>query len=709
MTTHHLLDLQWQASEIETETERIIGWTGSEDPWPPGQNIFEVVASSPTPDEIPASSDAAPTFSAHSYSQDVALKSAITFEIFQSPTPIIDSHHPLLDQTFNTYDMDTRQDEPIEQDLPPGAIDPTDDYIDERQIQKRKLRPQTSRAGFMSTWIDHDETGNYDPNEELRQRRARIWRRRPRTHTEDGEHVSSGSKADENTIKTALLSVAKNLEVKLHFASDAGKSAFRDHVKRLSAAPRQDPQDFARGQRLRDCGRDRFTHQDAGQRLKNELTSNPSFPSSLIGHPSAHGCWGCLALNIRCPLLDDERGWPCYTCYEDDHHCDLILPPPRKLACERCKRKKQICSFAYTSDHSGPCEDCASEGCDCEAAPRKENINQRIRYDRDYKKDPLPKKTTTKTSGECCTCRTEGKACSLASGVAGKDCLERKKPGNVCDLKKANNVLDTVHRQTIKPHTAAAARKRKANTKPAEDNSAVKQQKNSATADTGHRSRGATKKIVSRFSHPIHFNAEDASGSSSCSFCEHTSFQIIGLEAKEYDVIEWQDGRGYDEIGGGHREDGVEPTRVCTACTMRPLLIIMCEKHHMRLISGLSPETMDVEGAINSLFSGALRQQDRWCSVCPSLASYECKAASSVDLLGHECQGCGLSLCETCMLSLADKHKGDLHQMLSVLKDEASDERPLGLRADWSLLKQDGLLMRFDSVRVILTWMLIRI
>ncbi|KAI6829490.1 hypothetical protein KC340_g9720 [Hortaea werneckii] len=566
MTTDHLLDLQWQASEIESETEGIIGWTGSEAPWPSGQNIFEVVASSPIPDEIPASSDAALTFSAHSYSQDVALKSAITFEIFQSPTPIIDSHHPLLDQTFNTYDMDTRQDEPIEQDLPPGAIDPTDDYIDERQIQKRKLRPQTSRAGFMSTWIDHDETGNYDPNEELRQRRARIWRRRPRTHTEDDENVSLGLKEDENKIKTALLSVAKILEVKLHFASDAGKSAFRDHVKRLSAAPRQDPQDFARGQRLRDCGRDRFTHQDA--------------------------------------------------------------------------------------DHSGPCEDCASEGCDCEAAPRKENIIQRI--------------------------RTEGKACSLASGVAGKDCLERKKPGN-----------------TIKPHTAPAARKRKAGTKPAEDNSVVKQQKNSATADIRHKSRGATKKIVSRFSHPIHFNAEDASGSSSCSFCEHTSFQIIGLEAKEYDIIEWQDGRGYDEIGGGHREDGVEPTRVCTACTMRRLLIVMCEKHHMCLISGLSPETMDVEGAINSLFSGALRQQDRWCSVCPSLASYECKTASSVDLLGHECQGCGLSLCETCMLSLTDKHKGDLHQMLNVLKDEASDERPLGLRADWSLLKQDGLLMRY--------------
>ncbi|KAI7199341.1 hypothetical protein KC316_g3330 [Hortaea werneckii] len=519
MTTDHLLDLQWQDSEIETGTERIIGWTGSEDPWPPGQNIFEVITGSPFPDEIPAPSGVAPTFSAHSSSQDVALRSAITFEIFQSPTSIIHSHHPLLDQTFNTYDMDTRPDEPPEQDLPSGAIDPTDDYIDERQIQKRKLRPQTSRAGFMSTWIDHDETGNYDPNEELRQRRARIWRRRPRTHSEEDEHVSPGSKEDENTIKTALLSVANSLEVKLHFASNAGKSAFRDHVKRSSAAPRQEPQDFARGKRLRDCGRDRFTHQDAG---------------------------------------------------------------------------------------------------------------------------------------------------------------------------KANNDSVTMRQQTVKPHTAAAARKRKAGTKPADENSAVKQQKNSATGNP----HGATKRIVSRFSHPIQFNAEDANGSTPCSFCEHTSFQIIGLEAKEHDVIEWQDGRGYNEIGGGHREDGVEPTRVCTACTMRRLLIIMCEKHQMRLIPGLSPETMDVEGAINSLFSGALRQQDRWCSVCPSLASYECKATSSVDLLGHECQGCGLSLCETCMLNPADRYKGDLQQMLSVLKDEPSHERPLGLRADWNLLKQDGLLMR---------------
>ncbi|KAI6884660.1 hypothetical protein KC363_g3543 [Hortaea werneckii] len=564
MTTNHFLDLQWQDSEIETETKTVISWTGSENPWPPGQNIFEGTTISPISDEIPDSSDVAPTFSPPSSSQDDALKSAFTFEIFQSPTPITDSHHPLLDQTVNIYNMDSGQDEGHVQDLSSGGIDPTDDFIDETQVQKRKLRPQTSRAGFMSTWIDHDETGNYDPNEELRRPRSRIWGRRPRVHTESDENVSPASKENGDKMKKARLPISNDLAVKLHFASDAGKSAFRDHVKRLSAVPRQEPQDFARGQRLRDCGR--FTHQDA-------------------------------------------------------------------------------------------------------AAPRKEHIIQRI--------------------------RREGKVCSLPFGHAVEDCAECKRTSNKCVPEKAGQDSALPHQQSTKPRTAAAPKKRKAVGKPAEDHAAVKHQKDGATRDPRHTTNGATKKIVSRLSHPIQFNAEDPTGSMPCSFCEHTSFQVIGLEAKEYDIIEWQDGRGYDEIGGGHREDGVERTRVCTACTMRRLLIIMCESHKMRLIPGLSLETMDVEGAIGSLFSGALRQQDRWCSVCPSLASYECEAASSVDLLGHECQGCGLSLCETCMVNLADKHKGDLQHMLTDLKDEPSDERPLGLRADWDLLKQDGLLMRY--------------
>ena len=47
------------------------------------------------------------------------------------------------------------------------------------------------------------------------------------------------------------------------------------------------------------------------------------------------------------------------------------------------------------------------------------------------------------------------------------------------------------------------------------------------------------------------------------------------------------------------------------------------------------------------------------------------------------------------MVLLAGVYDGDLQKMLAELKDEPSKERMFGLRVDWELLKQDGLLMRY--------------
>ena len=92
--------------------------------------------------------------------------------------------------------------------------------------------------------------------------------------------------------------------------------------------------------------------------------------------------------------------------------------------------------------------------------------------------------------------------------------------------------------------------------------------------------------------------------------------------------------------------------------------------------------------ALGSLLSGTTTGRERWCSVCPTLAQYECCA------VGPHGIGCGLSLCESCMVSVVDSD-GDLNQTLEKLKDEPSEERVLGLRADSEFLKQDGLLIRF--------------
>ena len=57
-------------------------------------------------------------------------------------------------------------------------------------------------------------------------------------------------------------------------------------------------------------------------------------------------------------------------------------------------------------------------------------------------------------------------------------------------------------------------------------------------------------------------------------------------------------------------------------------------------------------------------------------------------------EGCGLALCEACGTDL-EICGGSLETMLQVLEDKPGDARPAGLRADYELLKEDGLLMRY--------------
>ena len=57
-------------------------------------------------------------------------------------------------------------------------------------------------------------------------------------------------------------------------------------------------------------------------------------------------------------------------------------------------------------------------------------------------------------------------------------------------------------------------------------------------------------------------------------------------------------------------------------------------------------------------------------------------------------EGCGLALCESCVTDLQECG-GSLETLLQALEDRPSEARPAGLRADYELLKEDGLLMRY--------------
>lgn len=101
----------------------------------------------------------------------------------------------------------------------------------------------------------------------------------------------------------------------------------------------------------------------------------------------------------------------------------------------------------------------------------------------------------------------------------------------------------------------------------------------------------------------------------------------------------------------------------------------------------MSP-THDKTAALTALFSGKTTGREKWCSLCPALAQYDCCTQ------GAHGKGCGLLLCEACMVSVVS-NDGSLERTLKELKDEPTPERVLGLRADAELLRKDGLLGRW--------------
>jgi hypothetical protein len=174
-------------------------------------------------------------------------------------------------------------------------------------------------------------------------------------------------------------------------------------------------------------------------------------------------------------------------------------------------------------------------------------------------------------------------------------------------------------------------------------------------------SRGKTYKIKTKFCHPIIFNHEDNGTNTHCHFCSDPSYAILGLGDKEVEVIEWEDGRGLEEIGGGHRGEEVENTRVCISCTTHRIPIIMCREDELMPLPAVDNDKIDDNDAFADLLSGSNWLRGKWCSICPNLARYECCT------LGDDGAGCGLLVCEQCKALLEGVYDGDLQKMLPKL------------------------------------------
>lgn len=557
------------------------------------------------------------------------------------------------------------------------GIPPPDSSDEDENLPIYQLRPQTreNKAGFTSTWIDQDQTGDYDPSKEARTER----RLRNRFRLRSMQHVRP-ARLDGHGYRFQCEPLTKKvptLLVTLNFSSEAGKSRFRQLAVNVPSETKRNHV-HVNGYHLRQRKEiEAFTDDHYAAKKARHA---PDLSDDSTGHPVARGCWECAGLGVECSLLTDESTWPCSTCADDHNDCDLIIAPARKRSCAGCKRRKVCCSYTYTLNHGASCRQCTEDGFECIAGPIKDTIRTRIRYDRDWSSNPLPTKRRLKAwqVSSCVECSEKGRPCSLSTSEnSGEACEACRMCGESCTLEhlvpaprsKATDVLLSEERD--RGHTTSTSflpTKR---------------------AKLAHHGEGTTTTIETKYCHPIRFNCDEKTNEP-CHFCEEASYGILGMEMKEVEVIEWEDGRGLEEVSGGHKGDGVENTRMCTFCTMSRMSIIMCSEHEMRPIPNQHVDAMAENEAISELFTGATEKTRDWCAICPRLVLYECSTPCEDGSLG-----CPLKLCEECMLVLRGVYDGDLQKMLPELKDEVTDQKILGLRADYELLKQDGLLMRY--------------
>ena len=564
-------------------------------------------------------------------------------------------------------------------------------------VPKWRLRPQNREQGaFPSTWMDKDETGDYDPTEE--QRQLRLKRRRTKGPVKIRCPFESDDETEKETKKPRL--ELPSLEVSWKFKADEVKANFAHLVQNWSSAQGQTRNE---GYQLRKRNSTIGMHGYTTLGLEYKL----DLPENLTGWPIARGCHDCAAFGHRCSLLDDERSWPCRICTEESWECCLITPPTRKLSCTACKESRQSCTYASTRNQGKSCFKCTQHGLRCVAGPVKEAIRPRLRYSRDWGKDPpqKPRSGKERSGDHCLECREAGKPCFFEADSDFYDqCKSCATAGLPCTIiqtfdgraQPAPKAMSTAEKGCLTPENGTTPEPSPKENPPTAPPLQIRPVSVSKSTPTIH----------TNFCHPIEFNyVDNSNGQNPCHFCDAPVLAVIGLGKRHVEVVPTSDGAAYKEVKGGHAAEGVANTKLCIACTTRRLPVVLCENHELReMPSSKGVRQSDQEEAMVALLQGEAVDLDRYCSLCANLALFECSTLqeSGVDesnSAGVRIEGCGLKLCKPCKVDLEGCHNGDLSAMLAEIKDERSDYRLLGFRADHELLKADGPFVKY------LTWL----
>ena len=531
-----------------------------------------------------------------------------------------------------------------------------------------------------TAWLDQDSSGDYEPEDpepnlsDVPRRRVKKRLRRSHSMEPSSENIrnkpktpsrkrrgrsglglpvaSKSSKAGKDQLELCETHDSWPFDPvipsNLHWPRSNSHTGFLTNKSRIDAPERYQLRKYWGG-----------VHRHAGE-------FSTSFGDITPDHLSAGACKFCFMFGLPCSLLEHESRYPCDSCVINDEDCDPIFEPLRKQSCLSCRRRKSICSFTTEVDHRGPCKSCAASSIVCIAGPLhprtltkptlgqgpSESPNLMLRP-----KDPATTLTERKRDMEALPPRRN----THTPGSPGSDGTQLMKLG-----------IGANHQQEI-PHKVVPT-------------------------NTPH---GVIHTIVTYFAHPISFNFEPTmeSGPPACHWCDDLRYGLLGLGPIETEVIDYRDGRGYEEIANGHAGAGHLPSRMCTGCTLDRLMIAACIPHQVEPLPGVNTDSYVFNSFRHYLVPGMTSSAPfEWCSICPTPASYYCCKRQEPDLSSDDTTetpearvGCGLLMCESCAGGLMAQYDGVLEHHIDALKLEG--ERFV-MRADADFLHPKGELLR---------------
>lgn len=312
-----------------------------------------------------------------------------------------------------------------------------DDGSEAQYARSTRLARASATKAFVNIgcWLDHDESGNYDPATEgisvptSRRKRPldqvvpsvvknvkRIKARSTRTARQQGIGCEVIFKLPQS-LECRLLA----LDMPHNWPSDKSWNIFIDEP------PIRETSDTDTAYHTR-------SRRQSGKAKKYDIQDDFTVDDDLddlTGHPLARGCKRCRKLGERCSLLEPGTKYPCDACTEDNADCELNVEPVRKQTCERCIRRRRHCSYNDSgSDHSRECADCSREGFKCFAGPAQNPGRTRMTADgkpatpllAKQKKRidaiaPVAEDTPARSGSgrylKCTECQSTGRRCSL--------------------------------------------------------------------------------------------------------------------------------------------------------------------------------------------------------------------------------------------------------------------------------------------------------